>query len=187
MLLFSIGHNEEFLSDVKLVLDGRYIAAIVSPGARELAIWRVSDGTELTRCFIHGHAVCLCIANDDRTLLIGCEDGRIMALSLLTDLSDAVKEHVSLLPSRSLLQYVEPANVVEITAVNKTQTSSMTSDTMSSDIRMINRSLPQLRALSAANRSKTHEQRKQTNSYRRVHSAVNSSKSRPTSQACCIQ
>ena len=178
------------LSDVKLVLDGRYIAAIVSPGNRELAVWRVSDGTELTRCFIHGHAVCLCVANDDRTLLIGCEDGRIMAISLLTDLSDAIKEHVGLLPSRSLMSVEEIKNnnlIIEDKKANLTQTSSMTSETMSSDIRVINRSLPQLRALSAANRTKAKEQHKQTNSYRRVHSAVNSSKSRPTSQACVLQ
>ena len=178
------------MSDVTLLLDGRYLAGIVSPGSRELAVWRVSDGTEITRCFLHGRAVCICVANDDRTLLIGCTDGRIMALSLLTDLSDAIKEHVSLLPSRNLANRDNSRNNQELTekkSSNETQTSSLTSETMTSDIRMINRSLPQLRALSAASRTRSKEQRQQSNSYRRVHSAVHSHKSRPTSQACVVQ
>lgn len=181
------GHDS--MDDTALLLDGQYLAGIVKPGQRELGVWRISDGTEMTRCFIHSSAVCICTANDDRTLLIGCSDGRIIAMSLLAGLSDAVTEHITHLPSRSLDLDTTLAEITMHRLREKTPStelsSSSTTEQIGSDIRQIDRSLPQLRALSAARRSQTKDKQRSSESFRRIHSAIGSSRTR--SQACCIQ
>lgn len=58
--------------------------------------------------FVHGVADHIQAARDDRTVLIGCRDGRVMVFSVLLELTDHMQELVNLLPSRTLT----PANQV---------------------------------------------------------------------------
>ncbi|GFO41156.1 NACHT and WD repeat domain-containing protein 1 [Plakobranchus ocellatus] len=83
-----------------LALDGAYIVGLDITG-RCLYVYRTADGHKMGSLFIHGKAGCINIAEDDRTIVVGCDDGRVLILSLVLGLSDPYKEFIAKLPYRT--------------------------------------------------------------------------------------
>lgn len=86
-------------NSARLALDGRYIIGITCD-CRKIAVVRTADDKLLGSVFVHGRASCLEIANDDRTIVVGCEDGRVMIMSLILEFADPLREFIERLPSR---------------------------------------------------------------------------------------
>jgi hypothetical protein len=84
----------------RLLMNGKYLAYF-SKDKKHLMVVRTSDGVQMATCFIHCPGTCLEIGNDDRVIIIGCEDGRVMVVSLILELADPVREFISYLPSRN--------------------------------------------------------------------------------------
>lgn len=75
--------------DLCFVLDGRYAVAIVSEGA-ELVLVRTEDGQERGRLETHCRATITAVCSDGRTVLVGCEDGGILAFMVIIEEGDPV-------------------------------------------------------------------------------------------------
>ncbi|XP_033746900.1 NACHT and WD repeat domain-containing protein 2-like [Pecten maximus] len=82
-----------------LALDGRYVVGL-SCNLREVLVTRSNDGFLKGHMFVHGRATCLNVGADDRTVAVGCEDGRVLILSLILELSDPVRDIIEHFPSR---------------------------------------------------------------------------------------
>lgn len=82
-----------------LALKGQYIVGL-SKDCSEIQVYRVSDGVQNAKIPVHGRGSCLSVGYDDRTIAVGCEDGRLMVWSLILHLSDPMIEVISKLPSR---------------------------------------------------------------------------------------
>lgn len=85
--------------DVCFVLDGRYAVAMVGDGA-ELVLVRTEDGQEKGRLETHCRATVIAACAGGRSVLVGCEDGRIMAFMVVLEEADPVagllrKHHLS--------------------------------------------------------------------------------------------
>ena len=89
-------------NSAKLALDGKYIIGLSKDNSSVLVI-RTSDGQRKGCLFVHGHATYLKVAEDDRTVTVGCSDGRVMILSLIIELSDPCREYIDKLPSRKTI------------------------------------------------------------------------------------
>ncbi|XP_060064911.1 NACHT and WD repeat domain-containing protein 2-like [Ylistrum balloti] len=83
----------------RLALDGRYVVGL-SSNYREVIVTRSYDGFLKGHMFVHGRATCLTVGADDTTVVVGCEDGRILVLCLILELSDPVKDLIERFPSR---------------------------------------------------------------------------------------
>ncbi|KAK3084992.1 hypothetical protein FSP39_022500 [Pinctada imbricata] len=84
----------------RLALNGKYIVGLLS-SKREIVVVRTTDGKNLGHVYVHGEASCLEVGDDDRTVVVGCEDGRVMILTLILDTSDPVTDIIMKFPSRS--------------------------------------------------------------------------------------
>lgn len=93
----------------RFVLDGRYIVGL-TPNFREVIVVRTCDGVVKGHIFVHGCATCVSVGADERTVVVGCEDGRVMILTVILELSDPVKEVIESFPSRQLKPEKEPDN-----------------------------------------------------------------------------
>ncbi|GFR89111.1 NACHT and WD repeat domain-containing protein 1 [Elysia marginata] len=87
-------------SNTVLALDGAYVIGLDSTG-RCVHVYRTSDGHKMGSLFVHGKAGCINIAEDDRTVVVGCDDGRVLILSLVLGLSDPYKEFIAKLSYRT--------------------------------------------------------------------------------------
>ena len=152
----------------KLALDGKYMVGISDDQLRIL-VFRVSDSKELGYVFVHGRATCLDVAEDDRTVVVGCHDGRVMILSLILEFSDPVREYIEKLPSRC--KDDDEDNLI------------------STDVSHISRSTPNQQRLSARMRKVSLDQERLPPSYTTLYRAVTvsrqSNRSRPGSS--CAQ
>lgn len=86
-------------STAKLAMNGRYIIGI-SENQRDLLVIRTAEDKKIGSVFVHGKATCLQVAEDDRTVVVGCEDGRIMIFSLILEFADPLREYIEKFPSR---------------------------------------------------------------------------------------
>ena len=68
-----------------LVMDGKYLAT-VSTSREDIKIFRANDGVLKASFFIHGLVKTMGVASDDRTLVIGTHDGRVMMMTILLEL-----------------------------------------------------------------------------------------------------
>ena len=85
---------------VRLILDGKYLAAISTNG-RELLVFRTSDCYRKARVFVHGTATHLRVCgNENRTVVLCCSDGRVAMYTVVLDSADHIREITSMLPSR---------------------------------------------------------------------------------------
>lgn len=80
-------------------IEGQYIVGL-SKDFSEIQVYRVSDGFQNAKIPVHGRGSCLSVSYDDRTIAVGCEDGRVMIWTLILHLSDPMIEVISKLPSR---------------------------------------------------------------------------------------
>ena len=83
-----------------LALDGTYIVGLDTTG-RCVHVYRTSDGHNMGSLFVHGKAGCINVGEDDRTIVVGCDDGRVLILSLVLGLSDPYKEFIAKLSYRT--------------------------------------------------------------------------------------
>ena len=91
----------------RFILDGRYIVGL-TPNFREVIVVRTCDGVVKGHIFVHGCATCVSVGADDRTIIVGCEDGRVMILTVILELCDPVKEVIESFPTRQLKPEKEP-------------------------------------------------------------------------------
>lgn len=91
----------------RFVLDGRFIVGL-TPNFREVIVVRACDGVVKGHMFVHGCATCVSVGADDRTVVVGCEDGRVLILTVILELCDPVREVIELFPSRQLKPEKEP-------------------------------------------------------------------------------
>ena len=155
-----------------LLLDGKYVA-VISETRREIIIFRSSDGKRKARVFVHGRATQVTVGGDDRTLAVGCNDGRIMIFSVLFEHSDPVGEIMDQMPSRRMTR----RSYAPDTAILKM------------DIRNINITQAQLQQLSTTTRKVIEEKRKKPPSFKAVGTGVLLTRqyNRARSKACTIQ
>lgn len=83
-----------------LALKGQYIVGL-SKDCTELLVLRTCDGVQNAKIPVHGRGCCLSVGYDDRTIVVGCEDGKVMVWTLILQLSDPMVEVISKLPSRT--------------------------------------------------------------------------------------
>ena len=152
----------------KLALNGKYLIGI-SEDQRKIVTFRVDDGKELGYVFVHGRATCIEVAEDDRTVVVGCHDGRVMILSLILEFSDPLREFIEKLPSRS-----ESENEDNL---------------ISNDVSYISHSTPDQQRLSARMRKKLVDQERRPPTYTTLYRAVTISRqsSRDRGANACIQ
>ncbi|CAG2228574.1 unnamed protein product [Mytilus edulis] len=91
----------------RFVLDGRFIVGL-TPNFREVIVVRTCDGIVKGHMFVHGCATCVSVGADDRTVVVGCEDGRVMILTIILELCDPVREIIQSFPSRQIKPEKEP-------------------------------------------------------------------------------
>ena len=152
----------------KLALDGRYMVGISDDQLRIL-VFRVSDAKQLGYVFVHGRATCLDVAEDGRTVVVGCHDGRVMILSLILGFSDPVREYIEKLPSRCLRDGED--------------------NLISTDVSHISHSTPDQQRLSARMRKVSLDQERLPPSYTTLYRAVTISRqsSRSRDGSSCAQ
>lgn len=139
------------VGSARLALDGKYVVAI-SDNQRSIEVIRTSDDVHLGSVFVHGRAECLEIAADDRSVVVGCEDGRVMILSLILEFSDPLREYIEKMPSRCA--------------------SSNDDNLVLNDVRHISHSTPDLQRLSARIRRKSIAEERRPPSYTTLQRAV---------------
>ena len=89
------------IGTARFVLDGRFIVGL-TPNFREVIVVRSCDGVIKGHMFVHGCATCVSVGADERTVVVGCEDGRVMILTIILELCDPVKEIIESFSSRQL-------------------------------------------------------------------------------------
>ncbi len=162
--------NRGIKESICFLLDGRYIA-MITQNRRQIAVFRTNDGYQKAKIYVHGCAYQLCVASDDRTLLIGCNDGRVMTFTLVLESADPVHDIVKKLPSRILKCWEYGKNLIE------------------SDVCALNPTFPELKQLSNATQIAYQERKKRSPSFKSVGTAVmltQQNNARRTSQACTI-
>ena len=162
--------NDLLRKSGRFALDGAYIIAI-SANRRNIVVFRTSDGHELGSVFVHGRAECLEVSNDGRTVVAGCQDGRVMIFSLILGFSDPLREYIEYLPSRSETLSEEENDLINV------------------DVRHISNSTPDHHRLSARIRRKSISQERRPPSYTTLHRAVTVSRqsNRQRGTNACIQ
>lgn len=96
-----------------LALDGRYLVGLCDK-RRSVVVYRTSDGQNMGSLYIHGEGTCLQVAADDRTIIVGCHDGRVLILSLILELSDPYSELIKKLKSRSVVDNFDPDQILQL-------------------------------------------------------------------------
>ncbi len=86
-------------SQVIFLCDGQYLAGI-SRTRKTVLLYRTRDGKRLCEIFLHGAANVLASVMDDRTILVGCTDSRVVAHSLLFGDPDPIRNIIKPLESR---------------------------------------------------------------------------------------
>ncbi|CAD5120533.1 DgyrCDS9098 [Dimorphilus gyrociliatus] len=107
------------------VVNKTYLISL-SEDHRELILINGETFDIVSSLFIHGRGTELKVANDDRTIVLGCNDGRLLIVTLTVGLTDHIKEHLNLLPSRRsitnqkniLSEDIKRANFFHISAIN---------------------------------------------------------------------
>ncbi|KAH3890890.1 NACHT and WD repeat domain-containing protein 2-like [Dreissena polymorpha] len=152
----------------KLVLDGRYIVGIAED-KRQIVVIRTNDDKVLGSVFVHGRATCLAVSTDDRTVVVGCDDGRIMILSVILEFADPLKEHIQHLHSRRDDEFQETL--------------------ITNDIRRLSLTTPDQHRLSALLRQKAREETRRPPSYTTLERGVTISRqsNRRKDNASCSQ
>ncbi|KAL3857424.1 hypothetical protein ACJMK2_012096 [Sinanodonta woodiana] len=160
---------------VRLALDGRYVIG-ASENLRQIVVVRTSDGKEVGSVFVHGRAACLEVADDDRTVVIGCEDGRILIMSLIYEFSDPMREFIEKLNSRRKPDQTKDTMEDEITLLQK-------------DIRHLSKSTPDLHRMAVRNRMVSTPEEGRLPSYNTLSNAVLVTRhfSRATGNSCTMQ
>lgn len=82
--------------DMVFVLDGQYLVAIVNDG-EELELVETGNGKRMWRLEVHSKARVIRTCFDDRTVAVGCEDGRVVAFVVIADSTEFAFESI---PSR---------------------------------------------------------------------------------------
>ncbi|KAJ8312754.1 hypothetical protein KUTeg_010127 [Tegillarca granosa] len=167
--------DTKFADDtVRMALDGNYFVGL-SPNYREIYVVRTKDAVFVGHVFIHGRATCLEVANDDRTVVVGCEDGRIMILTLILELSDPIRELIEKIPSRRKGLDREKVQRRKSLIVN--------------DIREISCQTPDLLRLKSKIQNDTFEKMRRPPSHTRISNGVIATQQNMNdqSEACCIQ
>ncbi|WAR02876.1 NWD2-like protein [Mya arenaria] len=136
---------------VRPALDGRYLIGI-SGDRRTIVVVRTSDDKPLGSMYVHGRATCLEMAEDDRTVVVGCEDGRIMIMSLILEFADPLREYIEKLPSRVDDEFEE--------------------NLILTDVRRLSMSTPDQHRLSARLREKARDEERRPPSYTTLQRAV---------------
>lgn len=154
--------------NAKLALNGRYIIGI-SANQRDIVVVRTSDDKNIGSMFVHGKATCLEVADDDRTVVVGCEDGRVMVLSLILELADPLREYIENMPSRK--EEIAEDNLI----IN--------------DVHRLSLSTPDQHRLSARLRTASLAEERRPPSYTTLHRAVTISRMshRERSPNSCVQ
>ena len=152
----------------RLALDGRYVIGI-SDTRRKIDVVRTTDDKTLGSVFVHGKAVCLEVADDDRTVVVGCEDGRVMIMSLILEFADPLREHIEKLQSRCDDDF-DGSLIV-------------------SDVRRLSMSTPDQHRLSARLRKSAQEDERRPPSYTTLQRAVTVSRmsNRERTASSCAQ
>ena len=171
-------------SSVTLLMDGRYLA-VISENRREILIFRCRDGVQKSRLFVHSQAQQVRVGSDDRTLVVGCSDGRVIVFTVIYEHQDPVGELIGRLPSR--LNASSPAVSTQTTTANGQP---QNNSTLSSDIKHINITRAQLEQLSVTKKEEHEEARRRPPSFKAVSTGVmlvQQQQKRSTSRACVIQ
>ena len=157
---------------VQLIVDGRYVAAL-SANRRELLVFRSSDGYRKARLFVHAVATCIRVGADDRTLLIGCDDGRVMVFTVVLGVANHVHDIVRHLASRQRHLRAAPAQ----------------SQLLSCDVRKIGTTVNEHRQMTALSTQRLTRSRLKPPSFKAVAAAVLVTRqhNRARSHACCMQ
>ena len=156
---------------VRPALDGRYLVGIADD-KRNIVVARSADGKKLGSMFVHGRAKCLEVAEDDRTVVVGCEDGRVMILSLILELADPLREFIEKLPSRVYDDNDDDDDCL-----------------IATDVRRLSMSTPDQQRLSAQIREKSKEEERRPPSYTTLQRAVTVSRlsNRERNNSVCTQ
>ncbi|XP_013386372.1 NACHT and WD repeat domain-containing protein 2 isoform X2 [Lingula anatina] len=152
----------------RLLLDGKYVATL-SENRRMLLVSRASDSVEKARAFIHGYAEAIHVSEDDRTVFVSTQDGRILSFLLILDTADPVIELISKVPSRAQSR---PSRSLIYNDIQQASTKTF-----------------ELHRLSVAYRHELREQIRRPPSYRTLETAVLVTQRNNTfkSQSCSIQ
>lgn len=152
----------------KFALDGRYLVGITE-NQRNIVVIRTADGKNVGSLFVHGKATCMSVAEDDRTVAVGCEDGRVMILSVVLEFADPLREHIEKLASRC--EEPEENNLIN------------------NDIRRLSMSTPDQHRLSARLRTTSVTQERRPPPYTTLERAVTISRmsNRERTTTPCIQ
>jgi hypothetical protein len=100
---FKVPNTRNSKRDLKypcLALKGQCVVGL-SKDCTEVVVLRACDGTQNAKISVHGRGSCLSVGYDDRTIVVGCEDGKIMVWTLILHVSDPMVEVISKLPSRA--------------------------------------------------------------------------------------
>lgn len=158
---------------IRLLLDGKY-AAILSANRRELFLHRTNDGARKARVFIHGTALHMEVCQDDRTLVLGCKDGRMAVFTVVLDPADHVKDVIQKLPSRTATYMNPKVNSILVR-----------------DISNVQKSDGELKTIAVLTRRDIMEKRRRANSLKAMGTAVmltrEYNKIQTSNAACCLQ
>ncbi|XP_012940861.1 uncharacterized protein LOC101863359 [Aplysia californica] len=153
----------------RLALDGRYLVGLCQQ-RRSLSVYRTEDGKRLARLFIHGTAACLEVGEDGRTVVAGCNDGRVLILSLVLECSDPYKEIIQKIPSR----LVQQKKIVDRVVL------------LENDVADVESKKPELIRLAEKIRTDVKVAVRRQASFKTISKAL-ISQQRAKSRACCIQ
>lgn len=159
-------------NSVRLLLDGKYLA-VLSANRRMLYIHRTRDSTTKAKIFIHGTALHMETCHNDRTLVIGCTDGRTAMFTLVLDEGDHVKDVVQKLPSRTA-HYEDPRQ----------------NPILDKDVNQVQISDGELKCMSVLTRKDIMAKRQRRSSFKAMGAAVMLTREYnkvQTSKACSIQ
>ena len=67
-----------------------------------LLVMRVADGVPIAQCDVHSEICRLHVCPDDRTVLVGCEDGGVLSYTVIDPAWDIPSQVLSCLPSREV-------------------------------------------------------------------------------------
>ena len=168
----------------KLILDGQFVATI-SKSSKEIHIYRTSDGIRKARFFVHGLASHLEVGETDNSILVACNDGRVLLYTCVLGQADHMKAIISTLPSRNITG--SDHNVLKHPrSIPRAQSAAAV---LPKDVRGIRKTLNEHRQLSAVTRQRHSVQITKPPAYRTIGEAalVTKEMNMIRSEACCIQ
>lgn len=113
------------MNNIASVINKNYLVAL-SYNQRELILLNGETLEKVSSIFIHGKGKKLKVAKDERTIIVGCNDGRLLIVTLTVCLTDHIKEHLIHLPSRNdssnhkniLTEDIKRANFYHVTTAD---------------------------------------------------------------------